>query len=215
MESCRDGRCVKKIRFVTLCPGGRSKRLKRCVMLKLLLVLSGVLWLSPGNDPNLLGKDWGKFHQTNIQDRWGVQIREEISWFRKAGADCGSSGVLQRLEIPARGKLLLRMEVRVDSHSLRGSGWWADRRGGTGEYPAKIRIDYLDDRERNAAWTHGFLTNKNPNRLLNYTQIKKGEWTKVELELDLGEHVYLRAIRFYGIGWSFEGAVRNMELVQK
>jgi hypothetical protein len=107
------------------------------------------------------------------------------------------------------------MEVRVDSHSLRGSGWWSDQRGGTGEYPVKIRIDYLDDRERKASWTHGFLTTRNPDRLKNYTRVKKGQWTKVELKLDLGEAVHLRAIRFFGSGWSFEGAVRNLQLLRR
>ena len=184
-------------------------------MLKLLLVLPSVFLLFSGNDRNLLGDEWEKFHQSNIRDRWNVEIADEIAWSRVAGGDSGSAGVFQWIRAGVPGKLLLRMEVRVDSHSLRGSGWWSDQRGGTGEYPAKIRIDYLDDRERKAFWTHGFLTNKNPNRLLNYTQIKKGEWTKVELELDLGDHVFLRAIRFYGNGWSFEGAVRKLELIQK
>lgn len=183
--------------------------------MKLSLVLAGFFLFSPGNNPNLLGDQWEKFHQSNIQDRWKVDIGREITWSRKAGPDCGSAGVFQWVRAQVKGKLILRMEVRVDSHSLRGSGWWADRRGGTGEYPAKIRIDYLDDREQKDFWTHGFLTNKNPNRLLNYTQIKKGEWTKVELELDLGKNVFVRAIRFFGIGWSFEGGVRNMRMIQK
>jgi hypothetical protein len=184
-------------------------------MIKALLALSGLLFLSPGNDPNLLGNDWSKFHQTNIRDQWNVKVGDEISWSRKAGADSGSAGVYQRIGVLAPGKLLLKMEVRIDSHSLPGSGWWGDKRGGTGEYPAKIRLDYLDERERKAFWTHGFLTRKNPNRLKNYTRIKKGEWTKVELELDLGDTVTLVKIRFFGCGWSFKGAVRNLELVRR
>ena len=158
-------------------------------MARLLLLFAGLFWIHLENDPNLLRKNWEKFHQSKVRDRWEVKIDEEISWSRKAPPDGGSAGVYQRLGVTTSGKLLLRMEVRVDSHSLPGSGWWGDRRGGSGEYPAKIRIDYLDDRERKAFWTHGFLTNKNPNRLLNYTQIKKGEWTEVELELDLGAHL--------------------------
>jgi len=117
-------------------------------MIKALLALFGILCLSPGNDPNLLGNDWAKFHQSNIRDQWNVKVGDEISWSRKAGADSGSAGVYQRIGVLAPGKLLLKMEVRIDSHSLPGSGWWGDKRGGTGEYPAKIRLDYLDERER-------------------------------------------------------------------
>jgi len=168
-----------------------------------------------GRSRNLIGAKWDKFHASNIPDAWDVAIGDGITWRREAGADGGSAGVIQALRKDVNGKLLLEMEVRVDAHSLGGSGWWSDTHGLTGEYPAKVELLYLDAKEKQRVWAHGFLTADNPQKLRNYTKVPAGEWTKVRLEIDLGGAATLKRVRFYGEGWSFQGGVRKVRLAPK
>ena len=163
-------------------------------------------------DSNLLGRQWEEFQQSNIPGESWVRIdKREFSWSRTARPDCGTAGVVQRMDRSAPGKLHLQLQVRVDGYSLRGSG----RGRGTGEYPVKIRIDYIDQEGRFQVWTHGFLCEPNPHRHRNLTRVRQGAWTPVTIELDLGKKIQLRSVRFYGMGWSFRGAVRSPQLLRR
>ncbi|MDP7033884.1 MAG: hypothetical protein QF752_05280 [Planctomycetota bacterium] len=163
-------------------------------------------------DPNLLGRQWEEFQQSNVPCETWIRIdKEEFSWSRTSRPDCGTAGVVQRMDRSTSGKLHMSLQVRVDGYSLRGSG----RGRGTGEYPVKIRIDYIDKEGRFQSWTHGFLCEPNRNRHRNVTQVRRGTWTPVTFDLDLGEKVQLRSVRFYGMGWSFRGAVRSPQLMRR
>ena len=165
------------------------------------------------DDTSWLGKSWEKFHHTNIPDTWSIEIGEEIVWSREAGPDGGSVGVSQELRRDVDGPFSIEMDVRVDRHDLGGSGWWYDIHAGTGDYPVKVVLRYLDSSEKRREWAHGFLTTSNPNKLRNYTKVRRGVWVPVSLEVDLGPGATLTKFLLYGGGWSFQGAARNVRLV--
>ena len=151
---------------------------------------------------------WDKFHSTNVNDTWNLQIGgpdNYLSWKRgRSRNDGGSVGAVQSMDIDVSGykKLLLSIDVMVEHHTLLNSGWWSEKQGGSGEYPAKIILFYDDDQGNRHMWTHGFLstnekqpvTFRNPDTgtieqydgttsTTNFTMVPKEKWFRYTVDL--------------------------------
>ena len=123
---------------------------------------------------------------------------------RRSGNDGANYGILQPRDVnttDAR-RLILELDVRVNSHTLRGTGWWSEKRGGTGETPVHICVSYLGSDGRSHAWHYGFLVHatgivvywRNPatgqrerksadTSLQNFLVPKPGQWRQVSFDL--------------------------------
>ncbi len=150
-----------------------------------------------------------------------------------AGADGGCVLVEQDLKVSVRGlkRLILTLRGRVLSHDLNDSGWCSTRKGGTGEYPLHVSLDYLDAGERKVSWKWGCLTRKNSEPLENYWLVRRGEWAMMRLDLlddrarlepnrnrraggrNLPAMEILRVVRVGGNGWDFSGEVDFVSLL--
>lgn len=99
--------------------------------------------------------------------------------------------------------LQLRLDVRVDSHSLGGGGYLSS------EYPVIVRIDYEDEYGSAAHWYHGFYCqNVQNNPTLNGELIRCGVWYPYEetnlLKILEPPPFYIRSVRIYSSGWNYD-----------
>ncbi len=108
--------------------------------------------------------------------------------------------------------LQLRLDVRVDSHSLGGGG------SRSSEYPVIVRIDYEDEYGSAAHWYHGFYChNAQNNPTLNGEEIRCGVWYPYEesnlLEVLEPTPFYIRSVKIYASGWNYESLVAEIGLL--
>ncbi len=108
--------------------------------------------------------------------------------------------------------LQLRLDVRVDSHSLGGGGALSS------EYPVIVRIDYEDEYGSAAHWYHGFYChNVHNNPTLNGEEIRCGVWYPYEesnlLEILEPPPFYIRSVLIYASGWNYESLVAEIGLL--
>jgi hypothetical protein len=156
-----------------------------------------------------------------------------VQWARtQSRSDGGSIRISRGVEVDVSDVhcLLLGVALRVDSHSLKNSGWCSDRRGGSGEYPVHIRLDYLDEKEKPSFFNHGFLTTDNDGaRRVDFTRVPKKKWIFFGADLmdpqsrkapDPGRPdkfprppCILGKLHLYGNGWDFKGAVNHACIV--
>jgi hypothetical protein len=151
-----------------------------------------------------------------------------LAWERtNSGGDGSAISAHQALDVDTSGyqRLLLTLEVRVESHSLSNSGWWSDQHGGSGEYPAKISLSFADAAGQSFEWSRGFLiTHDGSTALQNYTLVPTGQWTPFEADLlsppqwvdargnPLPRPARLTGFTVGGSGWDFRAAVRHLSL---
>ncbi len=107
--------------------------------------------------------------------------------------------------------LQLRLDVKVDFHSLSGGGYLSS------EYPVMVRIDYEDEYGSAAHWYHGFYyQNSQNNPTLNGEEIRQGVWYPYEtvdlLELDPRPY-YIRSLQIYASGWNYDSLVAEAGLL--
>jgi len=108
--------------------------------------------------------------------------------------------------------LQLRLDVRVDSHSLGGGGY------DNSEYPVIVRIDYEDEYGSAAHWYHGFYChNAQNNPTLNGEEIRCGVWYPYEernlLEILEPLPFYIRSVQIYASGWNYDSLVAEIGLL--
>ncbi len=108
--------------------------------------------------------------------------------------------------------LQLRLDVRVNSHSLGGGGYLSS------EYPVIVRIDYEDEYGSAAHWYHGFYCqNVHNNDTLNGEEIRCGVWYPYEetnlLEILEPPPFYIKSVRIYASGWNYESLVAETGLL--
>jgi len=108
--------------------------------------------------------------------------------------------------------LQLRLDVKVDSHSLGGGGYLSS------EYPVIVRIDYEDEYGSAAHWYHGFYCqNVHNNPTLNGELIRCGVWYPYEetnlLEILEPPPFYIRSVRIYASGWNYDSLVAEIGLL--
>jgi len=182
--------------------------------------------------------EWEKTHSSKVEDMWDVTVQGEekyLAWSRERSRnDGGTAGAIQQMEadVSRFKKLILSVDVRVSSHTLSGPGWWAEQRGGSGEYPAKILIYYKNAEGTPHVWTHGFLPDfKGRTSLTNFSHVPRDTWYHYEADLkDAAELVdmdfkqrgqrlplpaKITAIKLLGQGWDFAAAVDNIKLLGK
>ena len=154
--------------------------------------------------------------------------RHVLAWRRtQSGADGGALWAKQALHrsLDDCDRLLLALDVQVEQQSLSNSGWWSEERGGSGEYPAKVTIAFLDEQEERFDWSHGFLyKHDGQTSLTNYTQVPQGSWYSFRVDLlapegwvdgrgqPLPQPVAIQEITVGGNGWDFAGAIANVQL---
>jgi len=108
--------------------------------------------------------------------------------------------------------LQLRLDVRINSHSLGGGGYLSS------EYPVIVRIDYEDEYGSAAHWYHGFYCqNTHNNPTLNGELIRCGVWYPYEesnlLEILEPPPFYIRSVQVYASGWNYESLVAEIGLL--
>lgn len=108
--------------------------------------------------------------------------------------------------------LQLRLDVRVDSHSLGGGG------SRSSEYPVIVRIDYEDEYGSAAHWYHGFYChNAQNNPTLSGEEIRCGVWYPYEesnlLEILEPTLFYIRSVKIYASGWNYDSLVAEIGLL--
>ena len=108
--------------------------------------------------------------------------------------------------------LQLRLDVRVNSHSLGGGGYLSS------EYPVIVRIDYEDEYGSAAHWYHGFYCqNIHNNKTLNGEEIRCGVWYPYEetnlLEILEPPPFYIRSVQIYASGWNYDSLVAEIGLL--
>ena len=108
--------------------------------------------------------------------------------------------------------LQLRLDMRVDFHSLGGGGYLSS------EYPVIVRIDYEDEYGSTAHWYRGFYCqNAQNNHTLNGEQIRCEVWYPYEetnlLEILEPPPFYIRSLKIYASGWNYDSLVAEIGLL--
>jgi len=108
--------------------------------------------------------------------------------------------------------LQLRLDVRVNSHSLGGGGYLSS------EYPVIVLIDYEDEYGSAAHWYHGFYCqNVHNNPTLNGEEIRCEVWYPYEetnlLEILDPPPFYIKSVQVYASGWNYESLVAEVGLL--
>lgn len=149
-------------------------------------------------------------------------------WERtNSGANGSAIGLRQTIDADVSGvaRLILSMDLRVDSHSLPNSGWWSDQNNGSGEYPVKIALAFTDAQGQPFEWSFGFLaTHDGTTALRNYLLVPAFTWVPLETDIlspfqwmsprgqPLPRPARLVSLWIGGSGWDFAGAMNNVQI---
>lgn len=141
-----------------------------------------------------------------------LEGREVLRLYRRGEEGVHTeAGVIQEVDQDVSDylSLQLRLDVRVNSHSLGGGGYLSS------EYPVIVRIDYEDEYGSAAHWYHGFYCqNAQNNPTLNGEGIRCGVWYPYEesnlLEILEPSPFYVRSVQIYASGWNYESLVAEI-----
>ncbi|MFQ6000215.1 MAG: FecR domain-containing protein [Anaerolineae bacterium] len=155
------------------------------------------------------GVEGGEAELTTFEGR-------EVLRFYRQGEDRvhTEAGITQKIDQDVSDylSLQLRLDVRINSHSLGGGGYLSS------EYPVIVRIDYEDEYGSAAHWYHGFYCqNIHNNPTLNGERIRCGVWYPYEetnlLEILEPPPFYIRSVQIYASGWNYESLVAEIGLL--
>lgn len=141
-----------------------------------------------------------------------LEGREVLRLYRRGEEGVHTeTGIIQEVDQDVSDylSLQLRLDVRVNSHSLGGGGYLSS------EYPVIVRIDYEDEYGSAAHWYHGFYCqNAQNNPTLNGEGIRCGVWYPYEesnlLEILEPSPFYIRSVQIYASGWNYESLVAEI-----
>lgn len=141
-----------------------------------------------------------------------LEGREVLRLYRRGEEGVHTeAGIIQEVDQDVSDylSLQLRLDVRVNSHSLGGGGYLSS------EYPVIVRIDYEDEYGSAAHWYHGFYCqNAQNNPTLNGEGIRCGVWYPYEesnlLEILEPSPFYIRSVQIYASGWNYESLVAEI-----
>lgn len=163
----------------------------------------------------------------------GTEHPDALEYKRwNSGSDGGSAGAYQYVDILVSdyNSLYVELDVKVISNSLTDSGWWSDRYGGFGEFPAKIYVSYEDADGNPWLWDHNFHPSDNNERWkrTNFNYVTRNQWfhyvspnlvevttTKTEPHnVPIPSPTPYRITRIWigGTGWNFHGRMDNINL---
>lgn len=95
-------------------------------------------------------------------------------------SDGAGTGLWQELDILVSdySALYITLDVKVISNTLHNSGWWADVKGGGGEWPALVRIIYEDVFGAEWIWEHGFFPDDDNEYYgrTNFEYVVRNQW---------------------------------------
>lgn len=180
-------------------------------------------------------KWWDEVHKSNTDDTYSITVRKNhvILERGKSEMDGGTVGLIQNLEtnVGRYRALILSLDVCIEHHSLKDTGYWAKKHGGIGELPLVISLKYQDVNDGLQMWTIGFITRshriKDIGSQQNITLTREGIWSRHEFDLmndgfrkDSSGNVLPKPkkvlqISVSGKGWDFSTAVGNMKLSSK
>ncbi len=148
-----------------------------------------------------------------------------------AGSSGGEAGLQQVLNtgITSYSEVYIEFDLKLMGYSLSDSGQWTYQNGGTGEWPADVKIYFTDLDENNHIWNNGFLNGADFYNRTNYTSIGLNTWyhyrspnlrTVKTTRTGPGNtpvqsnFIYsINTMRIGGGGWDFEGAFDNVKLI--
>lgn len=115
-----------------------------------------------------------------------------FGYSRENSSDGSLVSVRQKLMREVRFKhIFVYIHCRILRHTLESSGWWSTERGGFGEYPVMVRIQYYDRDEKERWWLFGGLTKRNTEPFDNYWLLPKGRWRILWVDM-LGDRGLLK-----------------------
>ena len=162
-----------------------------------------------------------------------AEIVDGALHYKRVGYDGSKEGVEKdvNIDISECNEAYIELDVKVVSNSLSSSGWWSYEKGGIGEFPAMVILDFYDSDDKHALWAYGFLEKEDSYHRSNYTQVQKGEWyhfksTNLVKEKttetlphnkpkESGTIKRITKIFVGGVGHSFEGYFDNLKIVCK
>jgi hypothetical protein len=106
--------------------------------------------------------------------------------------------------------VLLRLDVRVVSHSLSGGGEQSS------EFPLIVRVDYQDGNGDNQHWTHGFYChNEHGFNIIRGTEIPcdTRRTFEVNLKHELDRPRVIHRVTIYASGWDWDVYVSDLEMI--
>lgn len=180
-------------------------------------------------------KWWDEVHKSNAVDTYSITARKNHIVFERSnsGSDGGKVGVIQNLDsnVNRYQSLILSLDVCIENHSLKDTGYWGRKHGGLGELPLMISLKYQDVNDGLQFWSIGFITRshriKDIGSQQNITLVREGEWSRHEFDLmkdgfrrDSSGNVMPRPkkvlqISVSGKGWDFKSALGNLKLSSK
>ncbi len=152
------------------------------------------------------GLDGWERAQSNAPGQFRLRTADGAVFWERTGSrnDGANFGVLQPLavDVTNAGRLILELDARVDSHTLKGTGWYSEQHDGPGETPVHLCVSYVDENGKSHAWHYGFLLHaegevvwwENPRtgqrerkpaetRLTNVTVVEPGQWHHASFDL--------------------------------
>ena len=162
-----------------------------------------------------------------------AEIVDGALYYKRIGYDGSKQGVEKdvRIDISQCDEAYIEFDVKVAKDSLGSSGWWSYEKGGIGEFPAMVILDFQDSNDSHALWAYGFLEKEDSYHRSNYTQVHLGEWyhfkssNLVEAKTtetlphnkpkESGTIKTITKIFLGGVGHSFEGYFDNLKIICK
>ncbi len=157
-----------------------------------------------------------------------VSGRSRLAWERTGSGNNGAAVSARQTvnaDVSGYARLLLQLELAVNAHTLLNSGWWSDSHAGTGEYPVKVTLRFLDTAGQPFEWTYGFLSQHDGStQLKNFMLVSAGQSTQVLFDVfspvqwvdtqgnPLPRPAVLTDVLIGGSGWDFAGFVDTIKM---
>ena len=172
-----------------------------------------------------VGRNWSVTHRTNVDDDWEyglfLETGGEVLRYARSNSRSDGGAVLfgkeSILEVGDYSEVIVRGDVQLVDYTLRGSGWWCEEHDCDGDWPAEVKLIYIDENNIPVIWwVWGFLHEENTESKTNYEIVPRTGWHSFETPNLMDENpkpVTIRSLAIGGEGWDFRGAFRNVEIV--
>lgn len=138
-------------------------------------------------------------------------------FFRNGSRKHGEAFLVQQInrDVTDFESLTLNLELKLMHQSLSGGGWLGS------EYPMMVRLRYRDIHQSETFWVRGFYYQNDDNHpTSNGLLVPHNTWYKFAKPLDLFDPAvvtprpaYIMTIELLAMGWDFESAVTEVQLI--